>query len=51
MKVHTFVVFVCILIVATSFHISKATDYTPQGFKKVVTKFGQKFWQKNHTDH
>lgn len=51
MKIYTFVVFACILIAASSFHISALTNYTSQGFKKIVTKFGQKFWQKNHTDY
>lgn len=50
MRTSTCLILACILVASSCFQFSKISDYTSQGFKKVVSKFGQKFWQKNHTD-
>lgn len=50
MKAYTLIFILTLLTISSCFQFSKVTDYANQGFKKVVTKFGQKFWHRNHTD-
>lgn len=50
MKTYILIVIFSLFAVMSCFQFSKVIDYASQGFKKVTTKFGQKFWQKNHTD-
>lgn len=35
---------------ASSFKLADTAEFAREGFKQVTSKFGDKYWHRNHTD-
>jgi uncharacterized GH25 family protein len=50
MHIQLSILLIAVLVTqAPCFQLASEIEYLSQGYKKVVTKFGEKYWQKNHT--